>query len=117
MSTVIYRKKNRKYGNVISYTDTGERFDSKFEFRRWNELKLLERLGEIKELQRQIVFILTANGVDICKYVADFVYLKDGIKVVEDAKGVRTPEFNLKAKLFEAQYGFKIKLTFQKARA
>ncbi len=96
-------------------TADGLKFDSKMELKRWNELKILERIGDIENLQRQVCFVLTAHGVDICKYIADFVYYQNGLKIVEDVKGVQTPEFKLKAKLFQAQYGFGIYLTGQKS--
>ena len=52
------------------------RFDSKKEAKRWQELVLLERAGEIKNLRRQVEFELipkTSHGRRIV-YRADFVY-------------------------------------------
>lgn len=47
------------------------------------------------------------NGV---KYVADFVYHDEmGRLIVEDAKGVRTPDYIIKRKLMLWTYGIKIK--------
>ena len=37
-------------------------------------------------------------------YVADFVYYRDDEKVIEDVKGLRTPVYNIKKKLFEYRY-------------
>ena len=110
---VYFKKRSRfgnKYGNKVIHTPEGK-FDSKMEYTRFKELQILERIGDITSLQRQVAFVLTAHGVDICKYVADFVYYQNGLKVVEDVKGVQTPEFKLKAKLFQAQHGFGIYLT------
>lgn len=87
-------------------------FDSKLEARRWNELKMLERGGAIAFLQRQVPYDLTVNGHHICRYVADFVYVtRESMETtVEDAKGVLTPEFRLKAKLMEACFGIVIQV-------
>lgn len=44
-----------------------------------------------------------------CAYIADFVYAENGKIVVEDTKGVRTPEYIVKRKLMLYLYGIKIK--------
>ena len=56
------------------------------------------------------------NNEKICAYIADFRYQKknkDGewYEVVEDAKGVETPEFKLKKKLMKACLGIEILLS------
>jgi hypothetical protein len=89
-------------------------FDSKLEARRWNELLMLQRNGAIRNLKRQVPFDLVVNGHHVCKYIADFTYelTSDGMMetVCEDAKGVMTPEFRLKAKLMEAIHGIVIQV-------
>lgn len=94
----------------------GIKFDSRKEARRYKELKLLERAGEIKNLQLQPRFTLQESfkyqGKTERKisYVADFMYLdKDGQVVVEDTKGYRTQTYKLKRKLFLKKYGDKYK--------
>ena len=53
-------KKSSKYGNKkIEYN--GEVFDSKKEYKRWCELKLLERAGKISDLKRQVKYVLMCN--------------------------------------------------------
>ena len=89
----------------------GMRFDSQGECRRYQELELLEKAGEIKSLQRQVSFTLTVNGKKICIYKPDFVYFENGERIVEDFKGVITDVFKLKAKLFEAIFDTPIKIT------
>ena len=42
-------------------------------------------------------------------YVADFVYLQDGKTIVEDTKGFRTKEYELKKKMMRAFLGIEIK--------
>jgi len=71
----------------------------------------MQKVGAISELQRQVKFDLSVNDLKVCAYVADFVYVENGIKVVFDAKGYITPEFKIKAKLFKAIHGFDITLS------
>lgn len=101
-----------KYRNKKTSVD-GIRFDSKREANRYMELKLLERAGAIKDLRRQVSYVLinkSRYGRAI-KYVADFVYYEDGKLVVEDVKGVRTPVYKLKKRLMAEVYGIEIKET------
>ena len=102
----MWRKRN-KYHAVTTYVDN-IRFASKKEANRYKELSLLLRLGKIKDLQLQVKFPLSINGIKICDYIADFVYEDNGIKVVEDTKGVRTHVYLLKKKLMRAIYGITI---------
>lgn len=101
----------RKFRNTP--TSVGDvLFDSKREARRYGELKLLERAGEINGLILQPKFPLVVNGEHVCAYVGDFEYRdKAGRRVVEDVKSAITrkhPVYRLKAKLFRAVMGFEI---------
>lgn len=105
-----------KYNNK-KVTVNGQVFDSKKEARRYKELLLLEKAGVIKNLSRQVKFVLIPsqrdeNGKVIereCSYKADFKY-EEGIKtVVEDVKGFRTKEYIIKRKLMLYQYGIRIR--------
>ena len=84
----------------------GFSFASKAEARRYGELRILERAGEISGLRLQPVYILEpANKADklrAIKYIGDFEYWenKTGGFVCEDVKGVRTPVYRLKRQLF-----------------
>ena len=104
-----------KYGaKKVTDPVTGEVFDSKKEYYRWCELKLMERAGKISDLQRQVKYELIPkqNGERACTYVADFVYIdSDGNTVVEDTKGVRTDAYRIKRKLMLFVHGIKIKET------
>lgn len=104
-----------KYGaKKITDPATGFVFDSKAEFIRWCELRLLERAGKIADLQRQVKYELIPKqkGERACTYVADFVYIdSDGNTVVEDTKGVRTDAYRIKRKLMLWVHGIKIKET------
>ena len=117
--TALYNPKRRgsrpKYGNKKVIVD-GIKFDSKWESERYLYLKSLERAGTVKDLELQVRYNIAVNGEKICAYVADFRYQKqnkDGnwYEVVEDAKGVETPEFKLKKKLMKACLGVEIFLS------
>ncbi|MEO6682592.1 MAG: DUF1064 domain-containing protein [Ginsengibacter sp.] len=100
-----------KYRNIPCIVN-GIRFQSRKEGRRYQILLLLLQAGEIFKLQLQVPFKLEVNGFKICTYKADFVYYdKKGNKVVEDTKGVLTPEFKLKQKLMKAILEVEILLT------
>jgi hypothetical protein len=95
-------------------------FASKFEAKRFGELDLQRKIGHITELQTQVTYPIKVNGMDICKYIADFQY-KDlaGNLIVEDTKGSKeavTELFKLKRKLIGAVYGIDIKPIYQSAR-
>lgn len=91
----------------------GIRFDSRKEAARYSELKLLERAGEIRDLQLQVPFELIPKqeGERACTYVADFVYhmTDTGKMVVEDAKGMRTDVYKIKRKLMLWRHGIRIR--------
>nr|DAT38333.1 MAG TPA: Endonuclease [Caudoviricetes sp.] len=95
----------------------GELFDSKREYNRWCELRLLERSGIICNLQRQVKFRLidsqkTPERTERpCDYIADFVYYENGNRVVEDCKGMRTDVYKIKRKLMLEKYNISIKET------
>ena len=107
-----------KYRNKKVQTPDGN-FDSVKEYRRWKELRLLEKAGEISNLHRQVPFGLIppqrVKGKLVereVKYYADFTYItKEGEFVVEDAKsdGTRTQVYRLKKKLMLQVHGLQIK--------
>lgn len=99
--------RSAKYHNVPTMQD-GVRFDSRKEARRHQELQLEQRAGGITDLQRQVRFPIVVNGLLITTFVANHVYQRNGLRVVEDTKGVRTREYRLKAKLMRACYGIEI---------
>lgn len=98
-----------KYRNKKVIVD-GKEFDSKKEGNRYKELILLERAGEISNLELQPRFLLQdkfkKNGKTYRKieYVADFKYIENGKTIVEDVKGIQTDVFKLKHKIFEKVY-------------
>jgi hypothetical protein len=103
--------KRSKYGNIRSRCAQGKAHASKLEARRCDELHLLQKAGEIYALMAhpQRSWRLTANNVEVAKYVSDFDYMtSDGYSVVEDCKGVATPVYRLKKKLMLALYGIEV---------
>ena len=100
-----------KYNNTKIRVD-GRLFDSKAEAARWQELQLLERAGEITELERQVEYELIPKqpGERAVKYIADFRYKDhEGNTVVEDTKGVKTPVYILKRKLMLRVHGIRVR--------
>lgn len=98
-----------KYNNKKTQVDM-YLFDSVKEAKRYRELALLERAGEIQNLELQPRFLLQEGFKKNNKtwrkleYVADFKYIENGVTVVEDVKGFETKEFKIKRKLFEYKY-------------
>ena len=90
----------------------GIQFDSKREAKRWAELCLLERAGEIADLRRQVPLqlegrdgpLLTRTGRRM-RLTVDFAYtdLRTGLTVYEDAKGVPTRDYEVRRAVAAAQ--------------
>ena len=106
-----------KYNSKKTIVD-GITFDSRKEAGRYSELKLLEKAGEIKNLQLQPRFTLQESfkyqgkAERKIEYIADFQYEeKDGQIIVEDVKSeiTKTPLYRVKRKLFLKKYGEQIK--------
>lgn len=116
--------KNKYHSRKI--TRDGETFDSAKEYRRWCELKLLERAGEITDLRRQVKYVLIPAQYETvgytpkgkltkkcverdCSYIADFAYVDDcGVEYVEDTKGFKTKDYIIKRKLMLWVHGIRI---------
>lgn len=123
--------KRQKYGNTKVELD-GMTFDSKNEAARYVFLKEQQDLGIISDLRRQETYELIPKQTEIVQkqlktktkmvevflerpvhYVADFEYIKDGRKVVEDVKGshiTATPDFRIKKKLMLYVHGIKVRI-------
>lgn len=102
----------------------GIKFDSKKEAARFQELKLLEDTGQIRNLRLQVDFTLqeaytttTGKRVRAIRYKADFTYEEPTttawVLVVEDVKGnpKRTKEYAMKRKLLQDRFGIAIRET------
>lgn len=92
-------KFNAKPQNVTSGALAGYRFDSKGERERAETLKLMERAGEISDLEFQCKVHLVAD----INWKLDFRYRDNrlGEVVYEDFKGMETPVYRLKYKLWK----------------
>lgn len=122
----VKQRHGSKYG-ARRCVVAGIGFDSKKEARRYLVLRDRERAGEISglELQRKFVLIPAQRGPSTytktgkerpgkvlereVAYVADFCYEEAGELVVEDTKGVRTPEYVIKRKLMLWVHGIAIR--------
>lgn len=103
--------------NAQPDTRNGIRFDSRKEARRYDELMLMLRAGQISDLKLQPQFTLheaytTPEGkrVQAIRYQGDFSYVKDGRLVVEDVKSLatKTRVYGIKKKLMLEKYGIEI---------
>ena len=123
--------KRSKYHNYRVEGPNGEKFDSKKELARFNELVKLEREGKIWNLRRQVKYTLLQTVYEEVpvqlkrkvsykktvlfretSYTADFVYQQDGQEVVEDVKAsafFQDPVYRLKKKLMYMIHNIKIK--------
>ncbi len=100
-----------KYKNVKTFVD-GISFDSRKESARYADLKLMQKAGEISDLTLQPKFDIVINGVKVCSYVADFSYVENGVKIVEDVKSEVTrklPTYRLKKKLMKAVHSIEVR--------
>lgn len=111
------RKGKRVRGTKYNNEKIGG-YDSRKEYYRAQQLKIMLRAGLISDLREQVPFILipsqrNADGITerTVRYIADFVYLDNetGQTVVEDTKGFRTPEYIIKRKLMLLVHGITIK--------
>lgn len=110
-----------KYRNTKTAV-AGVTFDSRREAARWQELKMLERAGQIRDLRRQVAFELVpgvkfagaARARPALRYFADFVYTEHDKQVIEDVKSPATadlPAFKIKRHLMLALLGLEVRVT------
>lgn len=95
-------------------TVDGITFDSRLEGERFQQLRLLEKAGEIWQLRLQVELQIfcgyinpdTGEKTKSSFYIADFMYtdMENRKIIVEDTKGMETPEFKLKWKLVQSMY-------------
>ena len=89
----------------------GHTFDSVKEADRYCELKILEKVNIIKDLELQPVYVLQEHFKHdgqwerAITYKADFRYIEGGKVIVEDVKGMKTDVYKIKRKLFLKRYG------------
>jgi hypothetical protein len=108
-------KRFNKFGAKRSYCSAGHEHASKREATRCNELRILERAGEIAALEIEPQFYFAIDGRQVkhqngrrAGYKPDFAYrLPDGRHVIEDVKGgnaTRTEAHVLRIAIFRALF-------------
>ena len=113
--------KRPKYGNK-KIEINGVKFDSKKESKRYDDLSLMQRAGEISDLELQPKFELIkgvkfgsdARAKPAIRYFADFAYTDTltGKRIVEDVKSPATkknPAYRMKKHMMLAIHGVEIK--------
>jgi Protein of unknown function (DUF1064) len=106
-------KQGRNRANVPTEVD-GERFPSKKQANRYQDLKLMQKAGKIRKLRREVLFPLIVNGWPIYEggYRADATYYETvgdlEVYRVEDSKGFATETYLHKKRLMKAIYGIVI---------
>ncbi|MEJ0096188.1 MAG: DUF1064 domain-containing protein [Methylocella sp.] len=88
-------------------------FASGREAKRYSQLKIMERAGEITHLTLQPAFVAYIGGVKFCTYTADFSYFRNGLDlmIVEDVKSSGTridPAYRLRKKAAEMYHGIHV---------
>ena len=101
------KKGKSKYSNVKVEFD-GITFDSQKEANRYVNLRMLHKAGLIQDLRLQKEYELNEGGSYSLKYVADFVYIRDGREIVEDVKGFKTAVYKKKRALMLKVHGIEI---------
>lgn len=104
-----------KYRNQ-KVTYQGETFDSKAELAVYQRLQLQERHGAIRNLTRQVSFVLAPGAIVAGRpkraltYRCDFTWIRasDGQQVVADVKGVLTQAYIIKRHLMVTVHGIDI---------
>jgi len=108
MSIEEYKKAiagKNKYGAKKTRCNLKHLHDSKKEAIRCDELNLLRKGGVISRLKQQTPFILQEGfwieheKIRPIRYYADFTYMEDGWKIIEDVKGKLTDVYKIKKKL------------------
>ena len=108
------RNKHRNTPTVIG----AEKYRSKREAKRHQELLLLQRAGQIAGLVREVPFVLAPavrfaaerRQKPALRYFADFVYsdVVTGAVVIEDAKGDRTDVYRIKKHLMKSIHNIEV---------
>lgn len=108
-----YIKFEKNKFNAKSKVIDGHKFPSLKEAKRYKELKLLEKAGNIKNLELQPKFEIIPKqkyrGKTLRKaeYTPDFKYydVDNNEWVIEEVKGMPTVDYVLRKKLFILKYG------------
>ena len=124
---MAWQEEGQSKYNARSVTCFGIKFDSTKEAVRYLELREMVKKGLISDLRLQVPFVLLPaiweDRIERLKtkektvrkciqepvtYIADFVYVKDGQRIVEDAKGFKTEVYKIKKKMMRSLLGITI---------
>lgn len=97
----------------------GLTFDSAAEARRYGQLQVLEKMGRITHLQRQVPIALVpgvklwgaARARPAIRLVVDFCYRENDVVVWEDTKGMETPLSLAKRHMAKALHGIDVRVS------
>lgn len=97
-----YKNKKTTVDNIV--------FASKKEAARYCVLKLLQKAGEITDLELQPKYEFVVNGYRIGSYKPDFRYIESGVIVVEDCKSTatKTTAYQLRKRMMKAIHNISI---------
>ena len=107
------KMRNKFNAKRTAAPDGSRTYDSKREAEVCEQLRMLERAGEIHDLTLQPRYQLHVNGTLIGAYVADARYIDKGgrLHVIDiKSKATMTPLFRWKRKHFEAEYLIKLEI-------
>jgi hypothetical protein len=101
--------RRNKYGASKAHCSAGHEHDSKREAKRCNELRILQRAGEIEDLRFQPQFYFVINGQPVkhdngrrAGVKLDFAYVEEGAEICEDSKGFSVRDWPLRKAVFKA---------------
>lgn len=104
--------KDSKYRAKRTSSKDGIEHPSKKEARRWDQLCLLERAGEVKNLRRQVVIKLEGRDGPVksesgrqMRLTVDFAYQDKRLgwaEVLEECKGVKTRDYLVRKAVAQA---------------
>ena len=120
-------QRNKYHAHRVKVGD--EVFHSRKEMRRYQDLLLLEKAGQIHNLRREVKYLLIPSQRETIwkngkpkqgkcierevSYIADFVYEENGQTIVEDVKGCKKSKaydlFVIKRKLMLYVHGIRVR--------
>jgi hypothetical protein len=102
-----------KYHAKRTQCGGGHTHPSKAEAKRCDELRLLERAGQIHRLEYEPQYWFSINGVQVkhengrrVGYKPDWRYFQGDRQIVEECKGFRTADYVLRLAIFKALFPY-----------
>lgn len=105
-----------KYKSIPTQTADGQKFKSALEADYYNRCWVLQRSGEVTQIEREVRFELNVNGVFVAAYMLDFrITYADGRVEHVDCKSEPTVTalYKIKRALMLAIYGIELKEVFE----